>query len=60
MLRVESNTQLAGFTEFEEDILFDQDDPDFDGVTSLSAVPVMLKGEWLITITVIITTADLW
>ncbi|XP_063917817.1 protein pinocchio isoform X2 [Zophobas morio] len=43
MLRVESNTQLAGFTEFEEDILFDQDDPDFDGVTSLSAVPVMLK-----------------
>ncbi|EFA08614.2 protein pinocchio [Tribolium castaneum] len=36
MLRVESNTKLEGFTEFEEDILFDEDDPDFQ------AVPLML------------------
>lgn len=31
MLRVESNTKLEGFTEFEEDIHFDEDDPDFHG-----------------------------
>lgn len=38
MIRVESNTNLdhlEGFTEFEDDIHFDSDDPDFDHRGSL-------------------------
>ncbi|XP_060523017.1 protein pinocchio [Cylas formicarius] len=36
MLRVESNTSIVGgFTEYEEEILFDSDDPDFDHTVSL-------------------------
>lgn len=42
MIRVESATELVGFTEFEEDILFDEDDPDFD-VPSIR-VPIVFKG----------------
>lgn len=44
MLRVESNTKLEGFTEFEEDILFDEDDPDFQGSVTL---PIMVRGKSL-------------
>lgn len=41
MLRVESNTDMRGFTEYEEDILFDEDDPDFDNNMH---VPFVFKG----------------
>ncbi|XP_068915444.1 protein pinocchio [Tenebrio molitor] len=42
MLRVESNTKLEGFTEFEEGILFDDTDSDFaEDITSISPVPIM-------------------
>lgn len=45
MLRVASSHDLEGFTEFEEEILFDEDDPDFhDDLTSLS-MPLMFRGE---------------
>ncbi|XP_049822199.1 protein pinocchio isoform X4 [Aethina tumida] len=43
MLRVESNTNLEGFTEFEEDILFDDDDPDFDHTTPIHNVPILFR-----------------
>ncbi|XP_018562195.1 protein pinocchio [Anoplophora glabripennis] len=42
MLRVESNTKLEGFTEFEEGILFDEDDPDFDG-SALQNMPILFR-----------------
>ncbi|XP_019876347.1 protein pinocchio isoform X2 [Aethina tumida] len=45
MLRVESNTNLEGFTEFEEDILFDDDDPDFDHTTPIHNVPILFRNE---------------
>lgn len=45
MLRVESNTNLEGFTEFEEDILFDDDDPDFDHTTPIHNVPILFRSE---------------
>lgn len=36
MLRVKSSASMRGFTEYEDDILFDQDDPDFNhGVASV-------------------------
>lgn len=44
MLRVESNTDIKGFTEFEEDILFDEDDPDFDHKVPAISVPFIIKG----------------
>ncbi|KAJ3624137.1 hypothetical protein MTP99_017785 [Tenebrio molitor] len=45
MLRVESNTKLEGFTEFEEGILFDDTDSDFaEDITSISPVPIMWTG----------------
>lgn len=37
MIRVESKQDLKGYTEFEECILFDEDDPDFDH--HLPAIP---------------------
>lgn len=40
MLRVESNHDI-GFTEFEEEIIFDDDDPDFPH----DVVPLMFRGE---------------
>ncbi|CAH0563992.1 unnamed protein product [Brassicogethes aeneus] len=45
MLRVESNTKLEGYTEFEEDILFDDDDPDFDHNTPIHNVPILFKND---------------
>lgn len=42
MLRVESGSKLEGFTEFEEDILFDVDDPDFDH-SAIKRVPIIFK-----------------
>lgn len=42
MLRVESSSKLEGFTEFEEDILFDVDDPDFDK-NAFKRVPIIFK-----------------
>lgn len=50
MLRVESNTKLDvdehRFTEFEEDILFDDDDPDFDHHTStVHTVPIFFRSK---------------
>lgn len=44
MIRVESAKELGGFTEFEEDIVFDEDDPDFD-VHSIK-VPIVFKGKF--------------
>lgn len=41
MLRVESNTDIKGFTEYEEDILFDDDDPDFHHNVPLISVPII-------------------
>lgn len=41
MLRVESASKI-GFTEFEEDILFDVDDPDFDK-SAISRMPIIFK-----------------
>lgn len=43
MLRVHSGTNL-GFTEFEEDILFDKDDPDFAHGT-MSNCPILLESK---------------
>ncbi|GJQ80079.1 hypothetical protein Trydic_g19362 [Trypoxylus dichotomus] len=45
MLRVESNTDIKGFTEFEEEILFDEDDPDFDHKVPAIRVPLIFKGK---------------
>lgn len=44
MLRVESNTKLEGFTEFEEGILFDEDDPDFDH-SALQNMPILFRSK---------------
>lgn len=46
MIRVESSKEMGGFTEFEEDILFDDDDPDFDHVHAIT-VPIVFKGRLL-------------
>lgn len=46
MLRVESNTDIRGFTEFEEDILFDEDDPDFDHKVPAITVPFLFRGRY--------------
>ena len=45
MLRVESNTDIHGFTEYEEDIAFDDDDPDFDRPVSSVPIPFLFSGE---------------
>lgn len=45
MLRVESAPKLEGFTEFEEDIHFDVDDPDFDD-NAIKRVPIIFKRKY--------------
>ncbi|KAF5290827.1 hypothetical protein FQA39_LY14589 [Lamprigera yunnana] len=43
MLRVESSSDMKGFTEYEEDILFDHDDPDFRHNVQPISVPIIYR-----------------